>query len=163
SVRRSFRGAIRRTSSPNSLLLSRLINPARATRQPKLWDGRVAVMLYRRQFLRYLAASPLIASLRAQQAKPDDGLSVMDFADIAHKAVPPAHWGYMASGVDDDLTLKANREGYKHFQLRARRLVDVSKPDLKTEIFGTTWDMPIFICPCGSQRAFHNDGELATA
>src|SRR5262249_5890277 len=28
--------------------------------------------------------------------------------------------GYMATGVDDDVTLKANREGFKKYQLRAR-------------------------------------------
>jgi isopentenyl diphosphate isomerase/L-lactate dehydrogenase-like FMN-dependent dehydrogenase len=119
-------------------------------------------MLYRRRFLQFLAASPL---LRAQQLPmgPGDVLGVMDFEELAHRALPPAHWGYMATGVDDDFTLKANHEAYKHYQLRARRLVDVSQPDLKTEIFGTPWDMPIFICPCGSQRAFHNEGELATA
>jgi hypothetical protein len=25
--------------------------------------------------------------------------------------VPPAHFGYMASGIDDEVTLRANREG----------------------------------------------------
>jgi isopentenyl diphosphate isomerase/L-lactate dehydrogenase-like FMN-dependent dehydrogenase len=122
--------------------------------------------LARRRFLQFLAASPLIPHLRAQQAamtKPEDGLSVMDFEDAAHRALPPAHYGYMASGVDDDLTLKTNHEAFQHYRLRVRRLVDGSKPDLRTELFGQTWDSPIFICPCGSQRAFHADGELATA
>jgi len=120
----------------------------------------------RRRFLQYLAASPLLPHLRAQQAgltKPEDGLSVMDFEDAAHRALPPAHYGYMASGVDDDLTLKVNHEAFQHYRLRVRRLVDGSKPDLRTELFGQMWDSPVFICPCGSQRAFHPDGEFATA
>ena len=102
----------------------------------------------------------------AQQAglsKPEDGLSVMDFEDAAHRVLPPAHYGYMASDVDDDLTLKTNHEAFQHYRLRVRRLVDGSKPDLRTEVFGQLWDSPIFICPYGSQRAFHADGELATA
>ena len=53
-----------------------------------------------------------------------------------HKNVPPAHFGYMASGVDDDVTLRANRAGFLKFQLRPRRLVDVSKVDMSTEILG---------------------------
>src|SRR5580765_1908181 len=121
----------------------------------------------RRRFLQFLAASPLLTGLSAQQAQqtasPAAVLNVMEFEELAHHALPPAHWGYMASGVDDDLTLKANHEAFRHYQLRARRLVDVSKPDLHTDIFGQTWESPIFICPCGSQRAFHPDGELATA
>ncbi len=32
----------------------------------------------------------------------------MDFESAARRALPPAHWGYMASGSDDDATLKAN-------------------------------------------------------
>jgi isopentenyl diphosphate isomerase/L-lactate dehydrogenase-like FMN-dependent dehydrogenase len=65
--------------------------------------------------------------------------------------------------VDDDLTLKRNREGFTRVQLRPRRLVDVSRLDLRVEIFGTTWDTPIFLCPVGGQRMFHRDGELAVA
>jgi isopentenyl diphosphate isomerase/L-lactate dehydrogenase-like FMN-dependent dehydrogenase len=92
-----------------------------------------------------------------------DAVSVMDFEEPAHKALPPAHWGYMASGVDDDLTLKANMAAFKRIQLRPRRLVDVSNVDLSIDLFGTTWETPIFICPVGAQKMFHPDGELAVA
>jgi len=75
----------------------------------------------------------------------------------------PAHWGYMASGVDDDGTLKRNREGFTHFQLRPRRLVDVSTIDMSVEVFGSMWSAPIFLCPVGGHRMFHPEGELAVA
>jgi 4-hydroxymandelate oxidase len=122
----------------------------------------------RRRFLRFLAGSPLFAQAWSQQpggviASAKDGLSLMDFEEAARKVLPPAHWGYMASGVDDDYTQKMNREGFKRFQLRPRRLVDVSKVDLKTEIFGTAWESPIFLCPVGGQRMFHPEGEVAVA
>ena len=124
----------------------------------------------RREFLRFLAASPLMSRAWAQDASaagdlasPKDALSVMDFEPLARKALPPAHWGYMATGVDDDVTLRMNREAFEHYQLRARRLVDVTKADLKTDVFGATWDMPIYISAVGSQKAFHPEGELATA
>src|SRR5258707_14229048 len=122
----------------------------------------------RRRFLRFLAASPLAARAWAQDpilniTRPKDALDVMDFEPLARKALPPAHWGYMATGVDDDLTLNMNREAFHHYQLRARRLVDVAAVDLKTEVLGVPWDMPIYISAVGSQRAFHPQGELATA
>ena len=122
----------------------------------------------RRRFLRFLAASPLFAPAWAQEnadviADPKDALNVMDFEAVARKALPPAHWGYMATGVDDDATLKANREAFRHIQLRPRRLVDVTRADLRTELLGTTWETPIIICPVGGQKAFHADGELGTA
>jgi 4-hydroxymandelate oxidase len=61
------------------------------------------------------------------------------------------------------VTLRANREGFRKFELRPRRLVDVSKIDMSTEILGTRYDSPIAIAPAGSNRAFHPDAEIAVA
>jgi len=127
----------------------------------------------RRNFLKFLAASPLFASLPARAwqthtldevlANPKDALDVMDFEAAARKALPPAHYGYMASGVDDNFTRDLNHEAYKRIQLRPRKLVDVSKIDTRVELFGTTWDSPIFLCPVGAQGMFHANGELDVA
>jgi 4-hydroxymandelate oxidase len=115
----------------------------------------------RREFLRFLAGSPLLAL--AQEPSANGALSVMDFEALAHKALPPAHWGYMSTGVDDDVTVRMNREAMGHYQLRARRLVGVDKPDLSFELFGRKWHSPIYFSAVSSQRAFHPEGELATA
>lgn len=120
----------------------------------------------RRHFLRFLAGSPLVAHAFGQQASAPttkDMLNVMDFEEVAHKNVPPAHWGYMTSGVDDDATLRANRAGFQKVQLRPHRLVDVSKVDTKMELFGSMWDAPIFLCPVGGQKSFHELGEVGVA
>jgi isopentenyl diphosphate isomerase/L-lactate dehydrogenase-like FMN-dependent dehydrogenase len=61
------------------------------------------------------------------------------------------------------VTLRANREGFLKFQLRPRRLVDVSTIDMTVEIFGAKYDSPIVIAPTSSNRAFHPDGEVAVA
>jgi isopentenyl diphosphate isomerase/L-lactate dehydrogenase-like FMN-dependent dehydrogenase len=87
----------------------------------------------------------------------------MDFEDASRRALPQAHFGYMESGVDDDLTKRANQEGYQHIELRTRRLIDVSKVDTRVELFGSTFDSPIYICPTGAQKMFHPDAELASA
>lgn len=125
---------------------------------------------YRREFLRFLAASPLMAyglgDAWAQEPAaplPKDVLSVLDFEALARPKLPPAHWGYMASGTDDNLTLQANIAAYKNIQLRPRRLVDVSKVDTGIELFGQRFPSPIFLCPVGGHRMFHTDGEVATA
>jgi len=129
--------------------------------------------LARRRFLKFLAASPLLltpglpASLFAQNdeliASPDLALNVFDFEAVARRRLPPAHFGYMATGVDDDATVRANREGFERYQLRVRRLIDVSAIDMSVALFGTTWDSPLVMAPVGSQRAFHPEGEIATA
>ena len=127
----------------------------------------------RRRFLRFLAASPLLLtpralpSLLAQDAEliasPDLAVNVFDFETVARQKLPPAHFAYMATGVDDDVTLRANRAAFERYQLRARRLIDVRAIDMSVTLFGTTWDSPIVLAPVGAQKAFHPDGEIASA
>src|SRR5256714_3005896 len=136
----------------------------------------------RRRLLQFLAASPLFAheafaeALRSSDpmewaprdldrliANPSQAIDVFDFEPVMKQNVPPAHFGYMATGSDDEVTLRANREGFRKFALRPRRLVDVSKVDMSANILGAPYDSPVVIAPTGSNRAFHPDGELAVA
>jgi len=141
----------------------------------------------RRRFLQFLSGSPLLAMpgfaawavetpsrypdpiiwapFDPQQliASPRDAINVFDFEPVARRNVPPAHFGYMASGIDDEVTLRANREGFLKFQLRPRRLNDVSKVDTSIELFGTRLDNPILIAPTGGNKFFHPEGEIAVA
>jgi 4-hydroxymandelate oxidase len=96
-------------------------------------------------------------------SSPDQAFDVLDFEPAARKALPPAHFGYLATGVDDDGTVRANREGYSRIQIRARRLVDVENVDLSVSLFGTKWNTPIVLSPVSGQKAFHPEGEVAVA
>jgi 4-hydroxymandelate oxidase len=141
----------------------------------------------RRRFLQFLAASPLLAAsdLAAMAAEapsrlpdpmiwaprtldkliksPKEAIDIFDFEPVAAKNIPPAHFGYMTGGVNDDVTLRANREGFLKFQLRPRRLVDVSKVDMSAEILGVKYDSPIFLSPSGGHKGYHPDGEIGVA
>ena len=126
----------------------------------------------RRRFLQWLAASPLLAAPKPAWSDvprsplittPADALNVFDFEAVARDKLPPAHFGYLTTGVDDDATLRANREGFAKFQIRPRRLVDVATIDTSVDLFGTTWKSPIVLAPAASQKAFHPEGELAVA
>ena len=112
-----------------------------------------------------MAGSPLLLGQPARDiiADPKEALNVLDFEAAARKALPPGHFGYLATGVDDDATLRANREGYSRLYLRPRRLVDITKVDMRTKLFGTVWDTPIGLAPVGNQKAFHPEGELPVA
>src|ERR1700751_6007784 len=135
----------------------------------------------RRRFLQFLAASPLLAtsdlaamateapsrlpdpmiwaprSLDKLIKSPKEAIDIFDFEPVAAKNIPPAHFGYMTGGVNDDVTLRANREGFPQFQLRPRRLVDVSKVDTTAELLGQKSATPIFLCPSGGHYAYHPD------
>src|SRR5271170_4104216 len=140
----------------------------------------------RRRFLQWLSASPLLTlaggtRLFAQDMKrpdpmtwpattaldlissPKDAVNVFDFEPVAFKRVPPAHFGYMASGIDDEVTLRANRQAFLKYELRPRRLRDVSRIDMSVALFGTRWKTPIIIAPTGGNRAYDPDGEIAVA
>jgi isopentenyl diphosphate isomerase/L-lactate dehydrogenase-like FMN-dependent dehydrogenase len=141
----------------------------------------------RRRFLQFLAASPLLAAsdlaalanevpsrlpdpmvwaprnLDNLISTPKEAVNVFDFEPVMAKNVPPAHFGYMASGIDDEVTLRANREGFMKFQLRPRRLVDVSKVDMSMELFGQKYNSPIIIDPTGGHKGYHPDGEQGVA
>jgi isopentenyl diphosphate isomerase/L-lactate dehydrogenase-like FMN-dependent dehydrogenase len=99
-------------------------------------------------------------------ASPAVALDVFDFESAAKKALArePAHFGYLASGVDDDSTLRANREAYSDYTIRAPRLIDARKLDTKVRIFGETWSSPIFLCSVSSVAAFNRtERELGVA
>ena len=142
----------------------------------------------RRQFLRFVSGSPLLAyaaycagAERAVQggppdpgasaqaaggeliASPADAINVFDFEAVARRNVPPAHFGYMASGIDSEVTLRANREVFSRIQLRPRRMRDVSRVDTGVEVFGARWESPIGLSPVGGQRAYEAGGEETVA
>jgi 4-hydroxymandelate oxidase len=127
----------------------------------------------RRRVLQSMLAAPALAGLTpALRAFADDdplidsaagALDLFDFERLARTKLPPAHWGYLTTGVDGDATLHANDAGFANYGLRVRRMVDVSRIDTSINLFGTTWPSPIFLDPLASQRAFHPDGEVASA
>jgi isopentenyl diphosphate isomerase/L-lactate dehydrogenase-like FMN-dependent dehydrogenase len=140
----------------------------------------------RRSLLGFLLGSPLLLSSRkvwaferllAQVANGGanvgeqldllasaaDAINVFDFRAPAGRNLLPGHHAYLSLGVEQEVTLKANREGFEKFQLRPRRLVDVRGLDTSTEILGTRLSCPIILAPAGSQKAFHPEGELAVA
>jgi isopentenyl diphosphate isomerase/L-lactate dehydrogenase-like FMN-dependent dehydrogenase len=131
--------------------------------------GENHLSIARREFLKFMAASPYVASQIAGSGvsdvikDPAGALNVFDFEEVAHRKVMPGHWAYMASGVDDDATLRANREIFKHVQLRPRRLHDATLVDMRVDLFGTKYASPIFLCPTGGERSFFQDGELSVA
>jgi 4-hydroxymandelate oxidase len=131
-------------------------------------------MTHRRNFLKFLAASPLLTNysafaqvveetLGAQLTDPSEVINVFEMEAVAREKIPPAHFGYLATGVDSDITLRANRAGFSRFQIKPRRLVDVSQVDTSVNVLGTEASSPIFICPVGSHGAYHAEAELGVA
>lgn len=133
----------------------------------------------RRQLLKFLAASPLLyctaaGRLLAEESldaielpdhlikSPADALDVFDFHAVAKHNLPPAHYGYLATGTDGNETLSANRRAFEQVYLRPQRMVNTSRISLETTLLGESLQSPIVLAPVGSQGAFHPDAEIAT-
>ena len=136
--------------------------------------------LARRRFLMFLASSPLLGCtaagrLLAEESldairlpeylikSPAEALDVFDFHTAAKRTLPPAHYGYLATGTDGNETLSANRRAFEDIYLRPMRMVDTSDVSLETTLLDERLESPIVLAPVGSQRAFHADAELASA
>lgn len=115
-----------------------------------------------------MADEPLLPSRQFLRAAPPvtsagQVLSVMDFEPLARVALPPAHFGYIATGADDDRTIIRNHDAFSQYQIRARRFNDLSRLDASLAVYGTSWPSPIYLSAVSSMRAFHGEGELAVA
>ncbi len=133
----------------------------------------------RRTFLRYLATSPVLLTASRLYGQPvidildpyaprvisraQDAINVFDFHEVAKQKYLPGHYTYMSTGTNSGGTLRANREGFKKYQLRPRRLVNSRVVDTSIELFGQRYPTPIIIAPCGHQKAFHAEGEMPVA
>ena len=73
----------------------------------------------RRQFLRYLAASPVAGALSGiplaggaeAVTRAADAIDIFDLRETARSNIPTAHWGYLATGVNGDSILRINKHG----------------------------------------------------
>ena len=138
----------------------------------------VATNTSRRSLIRLLGALPLLGSLpRAAGAlepsssapadfklpKLEDVLSVEEFEALARAVLPPAHFGYLATGTEDDRTVAWNHEAFHALEIRAHRFADVARLDSSVEVFGEHWPLPLYLSAVSSQRAFHPEAEVAVA
>ena len=93
----------------------------------------------------------------------DQVLDVLQFEGLARDALPPAHFGYIATGNDDDRTVARNQDAFLRYEIRSRRFIDVSRIDTARNVYGVAWPTPMYLSAVSGQRAFHPDAELGTA
>jgi len=87
-------------------------------------------------------------------------LNIWDFKKAAQKKLATHAYDYLVGGADDLRTFNRNIEAYQHFQIRPRRLVNVSEIDTSINLFGEKYKSPIILAPIGFQELFHPEGEI---
>jgi L-lactate dehydrogenase (cytochrome) len=92
-------------------------------------------------------------------------LSLEDLEPAAHAYLPRPIFGYVSGGVENNVTLLANRRQFDRWVMVPGALVDVSVRQQRTELFGESCEHPFGIAPMGisSLIAYQGDRSLARA
>lgn len=90
-------------------------------------------------------------------------LNVLEYEEYARAYLPKNAFDYYASGADDMVTLKENREAFKRLILQPRVLRDVSNMDISTTLLGHRISSPVCVSPSAMHRMAHPDGEIASS
>src|ERR1700752_100071 len=85
---------------------------------------------------------------------------IEDLRQVHKRKVPKAFFDYADRGSYAEETLRANRDDLQQIKFRQRILVDVSKRDLSTPIFGHPASLPLILAPIGLLGMQSGDGEI---
>jgi len=88
---------------------------------------------------------------------------VSDFRREAEKRLPRFLFDYIDGGAYAEVTLRRNVADLAEIALRQRVLVDVSKVDLSTRLFGSEIAMPVGLGPVGMSGMYARRGEAQAA
>ncbi len=89
--------------------------------------------------------------------------NIFDLREVAKRRLPKGIFEYVDFGTADQVSLAENREAFKRIKLHTRFLVDLSKRDLGTELFGKRTNLPFGIAPTGSAGLMWYRGEIELA
>lgn len=94
---------------------------------------------------------------------PNDLVSLKDYERYAKKIMDLNSLAYVCSGAGDEVTYRKNEEAFQEIYLESNTLEDLSGANTKIELFGQTYETPIFLAPVAYQKLVDNNGEIATA
>ena len=77
--------------------------------------------------------------------------SIPDLRNKAKTKIPKFAFEYLDGGCNDDINLKRNTDRIRDVELKPKYLVPFQKPNLKSTLFGHTYDAPFGIAPIGLQ------------
>jgi len=91
-------------------------------------------------------------------------INIDDLRTLAKGRLPRMVFDYIDGGAEDEITLRRQVDRYTDYELQWNSLVDISKIDTATTVFGKPSPLPFFIAPTAASRLFHpKEGELAVA
>ena len=82
---------------------------------------------------------------------------------MAKRRTPKVAFDFIEGGVEGETALARNEAAFQRYGLLPRYLVDVSKVDQSTTLFGRTWSSPFGFAPTGAAGLFRMGADLMLA
>jgi (S)-mandelate dehydrogenase len=92
-----------------------------------------------------------------------DAVNIEDLRLLAKRRLPRAIFDFFDGGAEDETTLRENRAAFERVRLLPKVLVDVSKVETNTDLFGKPSSLPLAIAPTGGISAGRAGAELILA
>ena len=89
--------------------------------------------------------------------------NIADLREAAKKRLPRCVFEFFDRGSEDEFSLRGNREAFQKVKLRNKVMVDVSKRDPSTTLFGKPLAFPLVIAPTGVAGVCWYNGEVELA
>src|SRR4249920_470626 len=93
----------------------------------------------------------------------DNAVNIADLGVLARRRLPKVIFDFMDGGAEDEVTLRANRQGFERYRFRPRLLTGNAKRDLSVTLFGQKFALPFLIAPTGLNGIHWPDGDIVLA
>ena len=93
---------------------------------------------------------------------PNDLVSLKDYERYAKERMDLNSMAYVCSGAGDEITYKRNEKAFENIFLETATLEDLKGANTKIELFGQSYENPIFLAPVAYQKLVDERGEIAT-
>ena len=88
-------------------------------------------------------------------------VNVPEFEAVARERMTASAYDYYAGGAEDEVTLHANRDAFRHIAIRPRVLTGAAQVSTETSLLGLSLALPVGLAPTAFNKLGHPDGELA--
>ena len=79
-------------------------------------------------------------------------VNIHEFEEVARKNMHKLAYDFIAGGVEDEQTLRANRQAFARVFLLPRIMVDTTTVDISAQVLGQKLPSPIMIAPTGGKN-----------
>jgi isopentenyl diphosphate isomerase/L-lactate dehydrogenase-like FMN-dependent dehydrogenase len=100
---------------------------------------------------------------RARAVRFPRVINIEDLRRAARRRLPPVVFAYIDGGAEDEVTLRENCRVFSDVSFRPRQCVAVPACNLRTDVLGTTFELPFLLAPVGFTRMFYPRGEVHAA